>query len=153
MTPKAERYLPIIEREAERILAVRKLTKFIIDEPLGTGVVLENPGRASLRMCIDWRDSVVEVSFFSPLHLNAERTFVSWPHCDDPFHRFGLWEVLRAKRIPYGAVIGELTELSVQHFLSKAVDHLLESCLPILDGDLSIVQEIAYNRNPSLHKL
>jgi hypothetical protein len=91
----------------------------------------------------------VDVNFMSPVHIDDKGIYVKWPHCDEPFHRFALWQILKAQGLPWyplsGSVDpGDLVELEA--FLKRAVDLVLSDYMHILDGDLSIVQDIEPTR-------
>ena len=144
--------LRMIEEEIQALLRVRNLRIIRDLQWWGVGLVLESPGRASLRIFVDYRDEHVDVSFMSPVHLDETRTFVEWPYCEDPFHRFALWQVLRAKGMPNKMMtarvdIRDLT--SLRNYIKSAIELVRHECLEILDGDLSISSKIVVNRLPS----
>lgn len=132
--------LQVIRNECHDLLAVRDLQMHESVEWWGVGIALENPGKASLRVYADLRDRFVEVSFMSTECLGPERTFPQWPQCDDPAHRFGLWEVVRARGQddrPYQGDVDPTNLDELRAFLRRCVLWILVEGLEILDGDLS----------------
>lgn len=149
----SDKAFAIVERECARVTAVRKLIVHSEREWYGLGQVLENPGRASLRVFLDWRENWVEISFMAPAHLAEDGTYPKWPYCEDSHNLFYLSEVLKARSEPYKEFEGgaDMQDLdAIEQYLHRAIGVILDSCLPILDGDLSITDEIVANRAPGV---
>jgi hypothetical protein len=141
--------LQIIRYECNDLLAVRDLLVFEEVDGWGVGLALENAGKASLRISADLRERHIEVSFMSTEFLNRERTFPQWPHCDDPAHRFGLWEVVRSRGQddkPFQGNVDPYDLGGLRAFVRRCVVWVLVEGLDILDGDLSVTASLQRSR-------
>lgn len=149
----SDKAFAIVERECARIAAVRKLRVHTEREWYGLGQILENPGKASLRVFLDWKENWIEISFMAPAHIAEDQTYPKWPYCEDPHNLFYLWQVLKAQSEPYEEFEGvaDMQDLdSIERYLHRAIGVILTSCMPILDGDLSITAAIVQNRAPGV---
>lgn len=143
----------ILRAETHPLLSLRKLKVIEFEEWWETGVILENPGKALLRFSVDRRDRVINVEFLSPFHLNDSHTFVKWPYCDDPFHRFSLWQMLRSDSI-IDPVISRQPDVgnpdAIREYVSRSIEIIVFRYLDVIDGDLSIAEDIVINRQRSV---
>jgi hypothetical protein len=128
-----ERVIKAIREGVEPILAVRTLEEERRDEWYGVVLTYTNPGLSTLEFYVEWLDTYLAVGFHAP-GFDSSKPVPTAP-------AFALWQVLRARNEPHDGFGGALSSWEyeeVSSYMKRVVDEILETCLPILDGDFSL---------------